>query len=234
MSSRFNIWRERLWARRLLWSLLFVAAAAIVSSMQSRGAIFSFAAALAFVVYLLGKRARFATILVLAVCGAAVATGLVPEERLDIAIGHLTREQNLFQLSRMTGRIRHWMVALDHILRSPIIGWGFQSDRYLRIGHIHNTYLYALLASGLVGAAPFVFGLLSAWRAVFRIGRANLVERAGQQTVFVQTAGILAFFTMRSIPEVSGAMFSVDLMVMLPAIAYLSLLDRLLQARISS
>lgn len=59
----------------------------------------------------------------------------------------------------------------------------------------------------------------------FRSILRKTADRLGQRIVLIQAGGILAFFTVRSIPEVCGAMFGVDLMVMLPAMAYLGLLD---------
>ncbi len=76
----------------------------------------------------------------------------------------------------------------------------------------------------MVGLVPFVLGLGWAWWAAWRAYASNLPAQLGQQAHFAQAVGILAFFTLRSIPEVSGAMSSVDLMVMLPAIAYLAAL----------
>jgi len=51
-------------------------------------------------------------------------------------------------------------------------------------------------------------------------------DQLGQRVFLIQAGGVLAFFTVRSIPEVCGAMFGVDLMVMLPVLAYLGLLGQ--------
>ena len=37
---------------------------------------------------------------------------------------------------------------------------------------------------------------------------------------------LLAFFTVRSLPEVSGAMFGIDLLLMIPIIAWIDALDQ--------
>ena len=59
----------------------------------------------------------------------------------------------------------------------------------------------------------------------------GFAERFDQKMFLMQTGGILAFFTVRSIPEVCGAMFGVDLVVMVPAVAYLVVLDQQGQGR---
>ena len=114
---------------------------------------------------------------------------------------------------------------MEFVERSPLWGWGFQADRDLLSSgqHVHNTYLYTLLTAGLLGTCAFVFGLGRAWVGFFRV--LNQVPPK-ERLVLIQTGSLLAFFTVRSIPEVSGGMFGVDLMVMLPAMAYIGVLER--------
>ena len=47
-----------------------------------------------------------------------------------------------------------------------------------------------------------------------------------ERTTLLQVAGVLAFLTMRSYPENCAALFSVDLLLQLPAMVYLGELDR--------
>jgi hypothetical protein len=105
-----------------------------------------------------------------------------------------------------------------------------QADRYLLrdfLDHVHNTYLYALLSAGGLGTAAFVGGLVWAWLLLLRSIRSTVLTRSPPSDPFVYEAlGILTFFTVRSIPEVSGALFGVDYMLMLPVLAYLGLLDQ--------
>ena len=44
--------------------------------------------------------------------------------------------------------------------------------------------------------------------------------------IFVQVAGLMVFFALRTIPENTAALFSVDLMLQLPAMVYLGELMR--------
>ena len=118
-----------------------------------------------------------------------------------------------------------WEKAWREVKKSPFIGSGPQSDRYKLREHVHNTYMYALLQSGFLGASFFVGGLAWAWLLVFKISRHGKAEFLDQKIYFIQSAGILSFFTVRSIPEVCGAMFSIDYLVMLPILAYLNNLN---------
>jgi O-antigen ligase len=105
-----------------------------------------------------------------------------------------------------------------------------QADRFLFREHVHNTYMYALLAGGLVGLALFLAGLVWAWTLMVRLSLSRLVDHVGERTHFLQASAILVFFSVRSVTEVSGAMFAVDLVVMVPAILYLTILNQHLRA----
>lgn len=220
------LWCDRAWWRRVVWAALFAATCLLVYMMQSRGAIFSLAFALVVVGYVLGVRARLAGIALVILAAVATTAEIVPQETTERVVDHVTRGESPKQLATMTGRTRDWAQGWKHIERSPIVGHGFQTDRWLCKTHIHNTYLYVLLAAGIVGLVPFVLGLGWAWLAAYRALADGLPARLGQQAIYAQAVGILAFFTLRSIPEVSGGLFSVDLMVMLPAIAYLGALEQ--------
>ncbi len=213
--------------KRLLWAIPLTLSGTLVYLMQSRGAILGLGFALGFVVVFLGTRTRIMGVVFLLVFGAMLYTEMISEQRINLEKDRFYRgaesEEQLFQ---MTGRIRAWRNAWDNIKQSPILGYGPQSDRRLLNTHVHNTYLYALLQSGFLGAAAFVGGLVWAWVLFFRAILRRTADLLGQRFFLIQVGGILAFFTVRSIPEVCGAMFGVDLMVMLPILAYLGVLDR--------
>ncbi|NQT11711.1 MAG: O-antigen ligase family protein [Planctomycetes bacterium] len=223
------LWRDARWWRRVFWGALFAGSCLLIYVMQSRGATFSLALALVAATYVLGVRARLVVIVALLMGVLAIAVEVVPQERVHGVVTHITRGESVDEMRGMTGRTRDWAASWPYIVASPVVGYGFQADRYLEValgGHIHNTYIYVLLTAGFLGLAIFVAGLVWAWAAAYRALRRRLAPRLDQEAAFAQTIGILTFFTLRSIPEVSGGMFGVDLMVMVPAIAYLTLLDR--------
>ncbi len=225
------LWSERRWLLRAFWASVFSGSVVLVYMMQSRGAAFSLAFALLVAVYLLGARVRVVVLLAVVLVGGAVAAQFIPQDTLSQMWFHISREETAAEVADMSGRWYYWQKGLKAIGESPLVGWGFQADRALGIGHVHDTYLYALLTAGLLGTIPFVIGLVWAWCMVIRIHTARIAVRLGQQETFVITAAILAFFTARSIPEVCGALFMIDQLVMLPAIAYLVLSGRAIQSR---
>ena len=210
----------------VLWIILFVLSAGLIWAMQSRGAILGFAFAMAFVMLFLGPRSRLFGITGLILVSLLHFTDVIPDRAARYVKKHFYRGQNYEELITLTGRTLAWKKAWRQIKKSPIFGRGPQSDRYLIKTHVHNTYLYALLQSGMVGATAFVGGLVWAWVLFFRAILRKTADQLGQRVILIQTGGILAFFTVRSIPEVCGAMFGVDLMVMVPVLAYLGLLGQ--------
>jgi hypothetical protein len=75
-----------------------------------------------------------------------------------------------------------------------------------------------------LGGILFAGGLVWAWALFFQSLLRRVPDHFDNKTFFIQAGSILAFFTVRSIPEVCGAMFGVDFVIMLPIIAYLSIL----------
>ena len=194
--------------------------------MQSRGAILGFGFALSFVMLFFGKKTRALGIFLGILIGLLLFTNVIPEDFVQFQTERFMRGQDTEEFYSLTGRTRAWDHGWYEAMKSPIIGWGPQADRMLIGEHVHNTYLYALMTSGFIGAFFFAGGLIYAWLIFFKLLRAGVPDRLDQKTFFIQIGGILAFFTVRSIPEVSGAMFGIDTMLLLPVLGYLAVLNR--------
>lgn len=212
--------------RRLLGAFIFVLSASLIYLMQSRGAMFAFGFSISFLLCFQGRRTRFFGAILLAFFGLLLFTDAIPQQLIDKVMQHISRGQTAEEFGSLTGRTRPWENAWGWIRDSPLWGWGFQADRFLIYEHVHNTYMYTLMTAGFLGAAAFAGGLLMSWINFIQLLRRGVVIQPELRLHLTQCAGILAFFTVRSIPEVSGAMFSVDLMVMLPAITFISLAAR--------
>jgi O-antigen ligase len=225
------MWRgERRWAR-VLWLALFGACAWVVWVMQSRGSLASFVAGLGVMMIVLGGRARTIGILTLVVAGGAIGLNFVSHHTIHQLWLHATRNQH--QLATMTGRTRIFHYAWEEILRSPIIGYGPQADhQFLReIGNAQNGVLYALLCGGFVGGGAWIIGFAVALGYLARAAWRPDIVRPRDSMVFAQVAGLMVFFTLRTIPENTAALFSVDLMLQLPAMVYLGALIRAAKLR---
>jgi O-antigen ligase len=219
------LWRRGA-GKRLFWLALFISSAVLVYLMQSRGAFFGFCSALAFAMLFLGRRTRIAGAILLIFFLLFLYSDIIPEQLSENVSAFILRGQDTDELATLTGRTVTWNLGWEEVKESPVFGWGFQADRFLLGQHAHNAYLYALMTSGFVGGTAFVGGLIWAWLIFLRILRKRTADRLGQKVFLIQVGGILAFFTVRSIPEVSGAMFGIDLMLMVPVMAYLGILNQ--------
>lgn len=217
------MWRAERWTR-VAWIALFAACAWLVWVMQSRGSLVSFAAASGVVLLLLGGRARTIGILALVLTAGAVGLDFVSHDTLQYVWRFATRHDT--HLVRMTGRTNIYHDAWLAILRAPIIGYGPEGDRRIIFANAQNGILYSLLCGGFIGGGAWTLGLAIALVYLGRAAWQRDIVPAGDSMVFAQVAGLMVFFTLRTIPENTAAFFSVDLMLQLPAIVYLGALIR--------
>ena len=201
---------------------MYLAAVVFIYVMQSRGATAGYVGATFFILLCAGKGGRAVMVLLVVALAGALVCNAIPEE----VVQHLTRGQSAEEMKYFTGRTRAWEHAWEPILANPLMGHGFEADRWLIGEHVHNTYMYALVAGGLPGLGLFVAGLVWAWALFLKSLGHPALAASGQKMTLVQVGGVLAFFTLRSIPEVCGSNYAVDYLVMLPAILYVHVLWR--------
>ena len=217
------MWRVERWTR-VVWIALFAGCAWLIWVMQSRGSISSFVAALGVVMLLLGGRARIIGALALVLTAGAVGLNFVSHDTLQHLWRYATRNDQ--HLMRMSGRIDIFYDAWSAILRAPIIGYGPQADRRIIFFNAQNGVLYALLCGGFLGGGAWTLGFAIALVYLARAAWWPDIVPAGDSMLFAQVAGLMVFFTLRTIPENAAALFSVDLMLQLPAMVYLGVLIR--------
>lgn len=133
---------------------------------------------------------------------------------------------NLAMLLDLTGREFTWRQALEQVAASPFLGWGFHSDRILlEFQHMHNSYLHALLHSGAVGLVLFVGGWIAIWMLLAKKDVIlKMRERRGaDQSLLIECYLVVGVLTSRSFFESTAAFYGVDLLFLVPALAYLTL-----------
>ena len=217
------MWRAERWTR-VGWIALFAGCAWLVWVMQSRGSLAAFVAALGVVMLLLGGRARTIGILTLALTVGAIGLNFISHDTLHYLWGFATRNDR--NLMRMHGRMGIFNNAWLAILRAPIIGYGPQGDRRIIFRNAQNGVLYALLCGGFLGGGAWTLGFAIALVYLARAAWRPDIVPADDSIMFVQVAGLMVFFTLRTFPENTAALFSVDLMLQLPAMVYLGALIR--------
>jgi len=131
----------------------------------------------------------------------------------------------------LTGRTLVWAKGWRLVKQSPILGYGFHADRLLLETHIHNSFMHALIQTGILGVIPFVAALLLAWVLLAKAVRNLKLLPTVHKHLAIQAAGMLAFFSVRAITESTGAFFGVDWLLLAPLLFYLHLLNRHLSQR---
>jgi O-antigen ligase len=104
--------------------------------------------------------------------------------------------------------------------------WGFQADRLLLGTHMYNALLRAFIQTGLVGTVPFVAALIWAWVLQIKAFRNRAQLPVAQRHLVIQVAGVLAFLSLRAIPESTGAFFGVDWLLLAPLLLYLQVVNQ--------
>jgi O-antigen ligase len=224
-------WRSKEFFSKIIAVIVFIASVGLVWFMQSRGAIFSLAAALGFMMLFMGPRIRFAGIIVL-ILGIVMGSGVFSDVTKNYVYNHLERGQGSEWLEKMSGRDRIWRKAWRAIEEQPLLGYGPEADRRVFHENAQNALIYAWLCGGIIGAIGYIGGVLVTWVLYFKIlYRHRFRLTYEQRDMLIMTGAILAFFTIRSYPENTAAFYSVDLLVQLPAMLYIGVLHWVLNKR---
>jgi O-antigen ligase len=197
---------------KLFWGILLLPALFMLAQTRSRTSLLGLAIASALLVLILGIDWRF----LLAGPSAAYLIYLSGIKwRLH---GHVEK------LMFLTGRDYTWRRGLTQIEHSPFLGWGFHADRLmLNSEHMHNSYLHSAIHAGIIGAALFLAAIVAVWILILR---SNLMKRIRRVEgpdlpLLMQSVLIIGFLTGRSFFESTAAFYGVDLLLLVPAMAFI-------------
>lgn len=195
----------------------------IVYRVQSRGAVFGAVAALLFALIISSRMRRYALPFAL----AAVAIILLLDSPATISTkvtDYLERGQSRDEFLSMTGRTRAYYKGVAAFQDAPLLGYGQWADREIIHEHVHNSYLSALLNSGIAGGIPYLLSWIAGW-ALFLKMQGRSAQLAPQDQLHILEVGtVMMFFTVRAVPETTTAEFGVDLLVMVAVYLYLETL----------
>jgi N-acetylglucosaminyldiphosphoundecaprenol N-acetyl-beta-D-mannosaminyltransferase len=224
---------------RFLWLVLFFLFFAILVFSRGRTEMAGFLLAVV-IIFLVSKKYKFllAFILLLAILLGAFYFSFKPicSEQRDgsgvtgnITLGdsakvnplsYFTVSTNPLTLSGRTTGV--WPQAWNLFLSSPLVGYGFQADRFFLEGqHAHNSFLHSLVQTGVLGAIPFVLAHLFTLISLIKLLRNRDVQEE-ERNFLIIILGVFAFFGMRSITE-SVAFYGADWIFVAPMIAYVQL-----------
>jgi len=214
-------------SRRPAFMAFFLAAAGaaffIVYRIQSRGAVLGAISALLFALVTSTRLRRFA--LPLVVFAVLVVTLIeTPAVVSDRFATYLYRGQTEAGFLSMTGRTRAYENGLVAFWDAPLLGRGQWADRMIIGGHVHNSYIQALLNAGVFGGIPYVASWIAGWVLFFWLQKRRRLLLPEDRLAVLEAGTVMMFFTVRSIPETTTASFSVDLLVMAAIYVYFEVL----------
>jgi O-antigen ligase len=123
----------------------------------------------------------------------------------------------------LTGRETTWRKVLAISLRSPIAGHGFHADRLMIEGeHVHMAYLHSLIQSGILGALLFTAAMAGLWWVLIknRVPQRLAAVEGESNFLLTESVAVIGFMTARSFFESTAAFYGVDLLLLLPCMAY--------------
>jgi len=118
----------------------------------------------------------------------------------------------------LTGRTRIWEEGFHVLWKSPLIGLGFQADRYYLNWHAHNAFLQALLQSGLLGGIALFVGLAIIWYYI--IYHFFVIQPSDKSLIPPEIPAVFLFLTFSSLTESTFAYFSATWLLSVPIIPY--------------
>ena len=195
----------------------------IVYRMQSRGAVFGSFAALIFAFLVSSKLRRYA----LPFAAAAIVMIVIVESPETVSVrvaSYLERGQNRTDFLSMTGRTRAYHRGTAAFEEAPILGRGQWADRLVVNEHIHNSFLQALLNSGIIGGIPYFASWFAGWWLFYRLQKSSNRLRPEDRIHLLECGTVMMFFTVRAMPETTTASYAVDLLVMIAVYLYLECL----------
>jgi O-antigen ligase len=124
----------------------------------------------------------------------------------------------------MTGRTHVYEDGMAAFADAPIFGRGQWADRLVINQHVHNSFLQAMLNSGVTGAVPYFLSWGAGWLIFFRLQKRRLRLNPEDRICVLEAGTVMMFFTVRAIPETTTASYAVDLLVMVAVYVYLETL----------
>ena len=209
-----RMWQGRMVLRSFWFVVLLISGYCLIAA-QGRSEIVAFM--VGSVVILLLRRSRR---MIFVVWGIGL-TALMWSAHFFDRFWHYGTRTGHFDPS-LSGRTVLWQEGWELFKHSPLIGFGFQADRYfLKNAQISNTLMHALLQTGLLGTLAFTIAMIL---AVVLMARLYIASQVRRSTVFRdEVPGLLAFFIVLSITE-STAFFSASWLLLAPVLTYIQVL----------
>jgi len=92
---------------------------------------------------------------------------------------------------------------------------------------MHNSYLHSLYQTGFIGVIPFLAALILTWILLIKAVKNLRSLPVMHKHLVIQSAGIIVFFSARTISESTAAFFGIDWLLLAPIMMYLQIASNL-------
>ena len=125
-----------------------------------------------------------------------------------------------------SGRSRDWLIIIQHIKKKPIIGYGFQADRYLTNNTASSAYLYSLVSGGIIGFLLFTLIVALSLISCFRVIFFNKLFQKKSNIIVKNSVLINMMVIIRTIIENSFSVYNFDLILFLLTFLIINLYEK--------
>jgi len=135
-------------------------------------------------------------------------------------------ESRITQDFTTSGRSKDWLNIIQHIKQKPIIGYGFQADRYLMNKPVSNAYLYSLVSGGIIGFLLFTLIVSLSLISCFRVIFLNKIFNKESNIIVKSSILINIMLIIRTIIENSFSVYNFDLILFLLTFLIINLYEK--------
>ena len=138
-------------------------------------------------------------------------------------------ESRISQDFTTSGRLKDWLNVIQYIKQKPIIGYGFQADRYLMNKPVSNAYLYSLVSGGIIGFLLFTLIVSLSLISCFRVIFLNKIFNKESNIIVKSSILINIMLIIRTIIENSFSIYNFDLILFLLTFLIINLYEKIPQ-----
>ena len=135
-------------------------------------------------------------------------------------------ESRIIQDFTTSGRLEDWLSIIQYIKQKPIIGYGFQADRYLMNKPVSNSYLYSLVSGGIIGLLLFTLIVSLSLITCFRVIFLNQIFNKESNIIVKSSILINIMVIIRTIIENSFSVYNFDLILFLLTFLIINLYEK--------
>ena len=135
-------------------------------------------------------------------------------------------ESRITQDFTSSGRSTDWLIIIQHIKQKPIIGYGFQADRYLTNNTVSNAYLYSFVSGGIFGFLLFTLIVALSLISCFRVIFFNKIFEKKSDIIVKNSVLINIMLVIRTIIENSFSVYNFDLILFLLTFLIINLYEK--------